>query len=290
LHAALGHEIGHVLSKEYLASQQQKDYVQLANEVLQWIAQDPASGPATEGGAEEYFTMCCDLRNAAINEIVADLYAIQCFGPAAFFSLHEMAQQYAMDESPIEARFYPPWRLRLRYAARALSEYSYLPIRGVDDRDAEVLAAEVARLTSEAEDTTYDNEWSQNVITIAYQSVERSISSIHQFLREKVVSTAVSPEMLYGQTRALVDRLLQQLPPCGNETDPTSPKPATLPAILNAAWFYRLLRISKIKQETADWQKEYLDEMEIVQRLTLRAIETSYWQKEFRNAQTRIHN
>ena len=30
--------------------------------------------------------------------------------------------------------------------------------------------------------------------------------------------------------------------------------------------------------------------MEIVQRLTLRAIETSYWQKEFRNAQTRIHN
>jgi len=185
----------------------------------------------------------------------------------------------------------------LSLITRALSEYSYLPIRGVDDRDAEVLAAEVARLTSEAESTTHDNEWSQGIVTIAYQSVESSIPSIQQFLREKVVSTAVSPEMLYGQTKVLVDRLLRQLPPCGNETDPTSPEPATLPAILNAAWFYRRLRISRIKQETADWQKEYLDEMEIVQRLTLRAIETSYWQKEFRywqkefrNAQTRIHN
>ena len=131
LHAALGHEIGHVLAKEYLTSQKQSVYVQLAQDLLQWMDENPnfvQSLPPSPSTAEDLFTWVCSLRDGAINEIVADLYAVRCFGPAAFFSLHEMAQQYAMDESPLAAHYYPPWRLRLRCAARVFGVNYLFPL------------------------------------------------------------------------------------------------------------------------------------------------------------------
>ena len=287
LHPVLGHEVGHLVAKRYFTeppTEEMDDYVAIVKEIQKLIKKQSQRQDQQQDIVQilENLEMVRPYRESALKEIISDVCAVRLFGPAALLSLYEIARQYELDVSPAEANYYPPWRLRLRYAARALDKFGYFPIPIPEADKLVAITEEIGEIKSKANDSNQDKLWlTEPLICIAYDSLDKAIDRVMTFVDRQVVPRYASAEVLYKHVLRLVERLECRIPPCGDESDPMKPVPATLPAILNAAWFYRILRSRAIVGTGENWQKDYAEDMEVTQRLTLRAIETSHWQRIF---------
>lgn len=116
-HAIFGHELGHPIASDYLASEV-KDYKELKNQVSGLVDKELEKSTVDDDDKlkfkAELFKQILKIRKRALEELISDAVGIFIFGPSAFFAFFELFLSSNLDAEPISDEFYPPPRMRMR--------------------------------------------------------------------------------------------------------------------------------------------------------------------------------
>ncbi len=292
-HTDLGHEIGHLVAKDYLEeeSRQSRYLIDLSNQVLEEVRKKqktPLTPLEEEIAVTEVLRRVVAIRRRGLEELISDIFGVKLFGLAALLALFEMSLADPLDDLPDqETNFYPPWRTRLRLGFLALEQARFIPVArphytfsGIE----KVLTCVDARVdtirqtvSSSTDKELINDNW---VLKIAYDSIHTSLVEVEKFLNRRFGGKFATSEDLYSQVFPLVHRLKEGILPNAIEDSATRSVPAETAAILNAAWFYRLSFLSEPFEESSD-SLSFAQKYEILNRLTLKALELSHLQKKF---------
>ena len=296
LHCDLAHEIGHLIAKAYLLYEgKNRPYLlDLRRKIADRVKAEFKDRPQLIEETIESRLLDADfIRWRGFSEIISDMFAVHLFGPAALFALFQMAIADSLDFPPTkETSFYPPWRRRLRHAIATLVGTNLLPDENESDGFAvrlpvqEKVKARVdairAMTISNVDQVALEADWTTK---IAYDSIDESIPHVETFLRQNYVNSFLDREKLYKQVYPLVERLQLKLPPNAVEVSPYDSQAADLEAILNAAWFYRIAFLERPFHE-GKFDEDFQSDYEILNALTLKAIEYSHIQQNFNKWQS----
>ncbi len=298
LHVNLGHEIGHIVLEKFLITEDSNSLKRIRARVEETLESEFQASPLLRDSAvEERVTMVQRIRRRALEEIIADFFSIYLFGPAALFALHEVATfAQSLDMVSSFTHWYPPWRLRLRFALQELSwsewknrfdqvagdfHWQSEQIRG----GTEVLDAVdkyIAGLFQIAAGTADQEFIKKNPLTmIAYESLDDTLTAAKSFLKDQLrLRTFVPSKSACKDILSLMERLHYGIPP--NEivlTDGEEPRIADISSIFNAGWFHRVAYLpSMFGFEKPDI---YFQQLDILNRLVLKGIEMSDLQREY---------
>jgi hypothetical protein len=287
LHVNFAHEIAHPLEQSYLAGEN-KDVIlrELREELLKAIRlADPVQQAKTIGTE---LGIAARKRQAALMEILSDTICARLFGPSALFALYEVAALSAsMDE--ISKDLHPPWRFRLRQILTTLEKLGFvdsksqllgwtreLPewiagIKGKIDDWLLQLHGEVAQSTDVAElEKSSTNKQ-------AYHSAEQAFPRVREFAAEKV-PTAYTPDVFGAEVPGLLERLHAELPPNRIEYNLSDNRPVSLPSILASGWLFKVGELAPVFGQD---RARYVQEVQKLNRLVLKAIELSEIQREY---------
>jgi hypothetical protein len=286
-HVLLGHEIGHPIEKEYFETHPDEENVLELEAEVEKALKKPDPG-------EELFwlhkkakllgnaqTIC----HRAIAELICDMVCLSLFGPAALFAFFEFPQTSDLDtiaHGPAKDH-YPPWRYRLRALAELTSEAwfgRFLDAGGFEARVTRCLLAYIARIRNVAAiESDRDEIRKDPARRIAYTYVDRTLPQASKFVSERLSQRGFSMDNLIGKTNS---RLLRQLehwvPPDSYIDDAGKEVAADLFTILNIGWIRLVVDFPNVPESAlnnvAD-QEEYLECVDALNRLILKAIENS---------------
>jgi hypothetical protein len=269
-HPLLGHEIGHLLVADFVESRRDSFWKRALPEVQALGGKDSIRNDAD---------WVLDCWRQTIEEVLCDAVAAFVYGPAAIFAFAAMGMIDGLDASPLEKGLYPPWRFRLRSVLDLVADY--FPVRG-DLFAATKLRGAEARLNRRFEQlrqiasSTNDRPIieSHPLLKVVYDLAPEDLSAGKIFLRRKsgISRNMLNPNALYGTLPQLLSRLESGIPPNAVGTPFNGESPATLPVIINAAWYYSIgcgydLLVDEDSRNEAARLRRRLD------TLTLKAIE-----------------
>ena len=240
-----------------------------------------------------------------VAEFVCDLLAVRLFGPAALLAFSEVNDLlYPLFEPYMR---HPPAAMRQHLMLRELDELGYFEL--ADESDWSVLwgplgliikkeMLRIARLSRfwdpiESLHNEYLNNFSGDfkekktidaVLKILANN-EKGLEVVYKFIVELEKPYFVKPDKLIPEALMLISYLEKAIPP--NTLGLTEDvEPATLPGILNAGWVRWLAVMhSGSANEHGDArefpQKELVAQRELINRLVLKAIESSEIQHQY---------
>lgn len=281
LHCDVGHELGHLIAEDYLASEPTDyligfaDFVREQSEILQqrealpdlWHQQRMA----------DRFDFLIAARRRGLEEIISDFFGVMLLGPGSLLALLAFASGQRLDTAPsYNTEFYPPWRTRLRLALEFLDRVRPFPFDASPDPASQQVLhrlqeriASIRTLVGDDSDLTVIR--GDESTKLAYDSILEAIPRIHKFMADKFGPLVIPMRNLRAEALQLVARLKNGIIP--NELH--SGSPARLESILNAGWFFRLTYL-----QPGDQAFDGVD-LKTLNRLVLRATELAFIQDEF---------
>ncbi len=294
LHANWGHEVGHILASDWIESNfaqlWQAEETQIRNKIEQEIQQEIQRNPppvdplfakfvAQEMSADQVK----DAMQAAkqgLTELICDAIGVHLFGPAALAAAIEFSAPLSIDESPLKCDMYPPWRYRIRKMVEMCEQDLQESSVELNVDNVKYPGPIIKPFWNWLRDTTYlvQNTADMQSVdsTISTREAYRVIQSKWQQIRGQALKLlpkeSREPYRLFRRLRTiedLVQKLEQDTPPNEVGRWPMN-SPASLEDILNAAWVFKLRKISN----DPNWGS--LDDFEKLFRLVLKAMEVSF--------------
>ena len=280
LHAALGHELGHLVVEEWLQKNNGKVSLGIAlrDKAIDIVDKrsDDAS-PSTElERASEITATVSEIgwrRRRLLEEYGADLVGAQFFGPASLFALAHIG--IPLPQAPYNSRakhlYYPPLAGRMELVLNSLREEtadgeSWLPLP--NDDSVRGLREAVDERVAAIESLVQGQRGSSDPIdSAAIELAQKGLQEFKVYMRERF-GEELSPSTTMVSACRLVLSLQKHLPPNDLSNDPSSIKAPPLEAVLNAAWFYRIWSIDA----NVDLSKR-VDELAVLNRLVIKALE-----------------
>ena len=301
LHSLLGHEIGHLLANRFLTKEREAAFLERVKAEVTAVADEELK--TLPAGVEEDLrrtireqTIGAALQEAltlwrrALEELLSDAAAVFLFGPAALLSMLDLAIQNPLDEAPEAAtQHYPPWRMRLRRALLLLDEEKdWFPVpsslfNGDSTRAARVndRVTFIRTLVAATSDTAAVNR--SKLAQIAFREVAALMGDGHTFLltTSKLATHRPNPKTLYQRLPVLVERLDHHIPPNAFEETLEDVRVADFAEILNATWFHKV-STSPFDAVTGEFLEKAVDARNLINNLTLKAIEFAHLATEYR--------
>ncbi len=281
-HVNWGHEVGHILAREWLKTgfgNLWKVNSPGIRKRIRAAVLKPYEGPYKLPGVVVNAKVAgllketMHLARATLKELISDAVGAHLFGPAALASLGEFSCHNILDANPLQCRGYPPWRYRLRAISKAV-----VPSLKKADKTAwqDILTTYARWIEEWAEISKPKND--HKIIDAdmrskeAYALVEANWARIWRQVLSQLPKDLQKPYRLqsrYHLVRELIERLEGGIPP--NETGiwPDT-EPAQLADIWNAAWACKIYHFKNTSEASLD---EYLTKLF---QLTLKAFEASY--------------
>jgi hypothetical protein len=290
-HTLLGHEVGHLFFAFSITSIVDMERIQadLTAKVKALVKSDSGIPELFKENTlnEDKLPRVFKVWERGFVELVSDVVCVLLFGPAAMLSYLHLFQGHDLDRLPSsENSFYPPARMRLRFVLLALEKTGLLipPDEVVRcDTDPSMrplldgLADHLEHVKKEtSEDRDLKNLAKDPYIKLAYDSVESCLMEHMDVLTAKTAAHRSSPKEFWRRMGYLVNRISLRVPPNSDDTTIDDPRPVPLDQILNAGWLYRITKIDPTLADVTSSDNEWQKEIEILNRLILRAIELSY--------------
>jgi hypothetical protein len=216
-----------------------------------------------------------DAARSGIIELVCDAIGVHLFGTAAIAAAIQFAARFALDISPLECDYYPPWRYRIRLMLDYCSED--LQVSPADGYPNTQLAPYIRWLIDAKEITASASDAKVIDSTIVTREAYRFISSNWPVIRDEALATLppssktrYSLRGRHGVINLLVERLEHRIPP--NELGNLSEEPILLQDILTAGWSFLIGRV----MTSADWGSS--EDYDLLYRLVLKACESRFVQ------------
>lgn len=304
LHCLLGHEIGHLVSREYIkesdfldrATKRIKEIsIQKVHELLRELQYEKdlkkeiplIVATIEKKEIQNQLERAGNAWRRGVEEILSDIIGALLFGPAVLFSSLEFAIQNEMDHLPsTKNNFYPPWRLRLREVQKIIEENKFFPLpeRLFELKIEESIKKQIEiirRITVITSDLEIIN--SDPILSIVYSEILQDIESIKFKLKEgaHIKNLLATPETIYKRLPHLINRLDIGVPPNASETSLNEREPVNMVEIINAAWFHKISWEDTIF-EGKEFNTKILVKRDTMNRLTLKGIEYSDIEKEYR--------
>ncbi len=308
LHPLLGHEVGHLIADEFL-NQKLIDRItikitpEIEAIVKKELKKDDNLFYQTEfeEKTDQYVNDTINIWKRGLEEIISDIVAISLFGPSVLFANYEISIQYKLDHLPDEYdnNNYPPWRMRLRYLLKYLDKQNekFFPfLTHIPDekyeKNIDLLYNEIINICK----TRTDEEEikSDKFTDIAYRNIYSLDDEVYNFLNnyKSLTEQKLIASKLYKNIDKLLIRLENDVPPNAIEYKLNERIIPSIAEIINAAWFFKIAKIDNILNQI------YHDESTIrvntfvkkqnLNRLTLKAIEYSFIDKDYQNFKKRI--
>lgn len=300
LHSLLGHEIGHLFAKEYLNKEREKEFLKsVGGKVTKIVSERVKSDyenklpllvpDLTQKMIQQEIERTTLIWQRGVEELLSDIIGAFLFGPAILFSQFEfsLSDLTGLDCLPNEGNnYYPPWRMRLRYILETVKELGFFPIakgKFNDETGAFAKASERIEVIQKISADISDRKKieSIDILKIAYEEIEKDVNNAKQFYAGKLGELIISVKEYYKRLPHLVERLSYKIPPNALEKSVDDREPATIVEIINAAWFHKLSWATSIFDKDNNFNEEVIDQRDRMNRLTLKALEYSFTEKEF---------
>ena len=288
-HVNWGHEIGHIIAAEWIQNKfshkWQKEEPKVKKEIEKNVQMNPPNVPVLFKKTEiqkmvaEKVSMAMNTAVQGLKELISDALGVHFLGPAALASSSSFCAPYSLDESPLKRGMYPPWRYRLRLMTYAC-EKDLITHDNSDNKEAKYPGmiiqpyfdwlSEIKGLVAIKTDK---DVLSKDIVTkVAYKFIEDNWDTIKNEVLDLLPSNSKQPYRLFehvSEVKQLVGKLEHDISPneFGEFPDNT---PASFEDILNAAWVFKELKLSK----DSTWRS--VDDFEKLYRLVLKAIESSF--------------
>jgi hypothetical protein len=267
LNSIIGHEIGHFYHKRWKENEYPKmldEYNKKLKEYYEGITPDDffIAYDNTEEGLK--------ILSGMYREIISDIYGYFLFGPSIIFSLYEFSTFETNLILPAEKNDYYPMT---KYRIRILMKYLLEKDRGIaellsDDREYSYYFKKHIDRINQYLSTDDDLRLFSAEKSFEKKLFESSLDSIINGIKKNI-----SGEYLdYGNINRLFDKLEKGIPI--NEIDGV---PIDITKILLAGWIYFI----KINEKHVD--NEYILNYQILMRLLLKSLHSSYVHKKYLN-------
>lgn len=275
LHAALGHELGHVFSERWIKDDENAPEVgdQLKQAVQGLLDNNPREPLLQRQAHLAGVDHLRKIRRRLLQEYTADLVGVELFGPAFVFAMASIARSQSedLDRPPsAEEDYYPSWRSRIKNAGDALMETGWLPL----PEPPKGLEAEILNVSSclkdicdlgNAEPSSFH---AHRQTSVADELARSRLPQFRAYMLSKFVQYPERNKLVLD-AYPLVERLDLKLPPNDASSSPRKQRPPELASILNAGWFYRVGWV-----EHDDRGHDFiLERLAILNRLVQKAIE-----------------
>lgn len=284
LHSIIGHEFGHRLASEYLASEDQSALMQSITTAcgdFKWHPSITNLPPLFHlPMRQEIVASILVARSRALEELVSDMVGMILFGVSSLFSLADLSSMETLDTPPSPRhRYYPPWRYRIREMMRysdttdlesqLLAIGTAQPARHVAD----VSLAKLATLRSIASaDADIHALNSDGILKRAYQDIPSALLAAQAFVEARLGGMTFPTSDVAAQCNELLHRLALGILP--NEC---SASDCDFRMALAAGWLYRASRLP-VPFEFREWAPE---DDETLSRLVLKATEAIQLRTDF---------
>lgn len=319
LHCLLGHEIGHLASKEFIKRFREKALQNIKNDINPIIVErinarfdEVMNKKKTENGTEIPPLFLHEIKKGLIQEelsrairkatkawengleeILSDIIGCILFGPALLFSLLEIALQKSdgLDVKPSdENRYYPPWRMRLREVANIVNDMTVFPLPKDKFKNKNIPQSVSERFDIikdiVKEETDQKQIETDVTLNISYKYIKEHINEGKKFFIEKYKPLSKDfynkESDFYEKISHLIERLALGIPPNAYEKSVNEREPVDLTYIFNATWFYKISYTKKLIDEEGNLNEEIKNEQDRMNRLALKAIEYSDIEKKYR--------
>ena len=303
LHCALGHEIGHLKAREYLTDREQGVLQAIRDKII----------PIVEAEIKEKYSDVPPLMQQSIyqrlaqskierathawrrglEELLSDTVGTILFGPALLFSIFEITNQdlTGLDKIPgTDNNFYPSWRMRLRNILEALRTFGFYPLPSDEGLEPvkDVINAVNQRfkviedIVKDTKDKTSISE--DSILKIAYDEIECDVSKARDYYKNDSEKLFGKTFNLYKDLPDLINRISFEIPPNACEKSTDDRRPSKIIEILNAAWFSRLAWEDRLFSRDGQFNDKLCEKRDIMNRLTLKALEYSDIEVDFLNA------
>jgi hypothetical protein len=122
-----------------------------------------------------------------------------------------------------------------------------------------------------------------DILKIAYESISKALPEVNTFLDEHVNSSFPDLNESLEDIFYLCHRIKYDLPPNAIEkSSPFDPKVPGIREIINAGWFYKITYLSE--KTTSENYKEYLNRLDLLNRLIFKALELSDFSNYYKKA------
>ena len=273
LHAALGHELGHLLASDFLHQDQGDPSVGNAIKSKSHEVNQGAVAPLL--AFNETVEQMTYARKRMLEEYFADVIAIELFGPAALFTMASVALSALSDIDKPPSRYsdyYPSWRQRLRRATEHLKQTAWWPLtfanenanrenfQAVRDRVDQIEAVATAQPPASVV---------HPIVDAAHELAQSHIAVFRTHAQTVILQNYPSRRTLLADSEVATFRLVKRLPPNDVGSRALEPKYPALASILNAGWFYRIGWIERGQDLSAEWREQLC----VAQRLVSKAVE-----------------
>lgn len=287
LHANWGHEVGHILAAKWVntnfgtawASNEIEIKLRIWDHVKNNLPPVPLfRDMVIQEDVAKQLRVTMESARHGLVELLCDMVGVHILGPSFIAAAMEFAARFAMDVSPLQSSYYPPWRYRIRMMLQHCDPDLNDNI-GIGYPNQEIKSfiewlKRGQRLTAVSGDFQVIQA---NVVTDeAYKFISTHFDKAAQEVLSMLPTALAQPYRLYEHhdiIAKLIVRLQQGVPP--NEICHLSMQPASFQDILTAAWAHKMNQIDK----NPSWGNS--DEYNLLFRLVLKGCESSYVHSEF---------
>lgn len=302
LHSLICHEIGHLISEDFIAERKPEFLPNNVNRIINSIVLDdlPEDNLFSPIIKEQRKQIACNNAFKAwehgLRELLADIIGAILFGPALLFSLFEFSLNDKLDFIPNATNgFYPPWRMRIRTVFKIIEEShenselhkTFFPLEFTDSSLNDVCKSINDRYNLIKEisssDSDIENLQSDKPISIAYEQVLQDATDAIVYFKNELSDHLKTPDFMYRYLPHLIKRIKHGITPNAFEPSLENRKAVSLVEIINAVWFYKISCENNIFASDGTLNKDILKLRDRMNRLTLKAIEFSDIESEFEN-------
>jgi hypothetical protein len=279
LHATLGHELGHPIADKFLQSesgtQKFNDGFHRAVQRLTAAVEGNAVNEAALDTLREDITYLMEFRTRGLQELISDCVGALLFGFSAVFASYDVLTINALDALPDYRQMYPPRRSRLRLQYRILEKTGHVSqIRSLSGVD-RTLRSKIDKFVDHLEqligqDHDVNKLRTDRIIGAAYDWINETIDDAIDFAMTEVGAVAYDVARVSDEVPELIQRLDMGLPPNEIGKYPNTTLVDWRSAILSA-WLCRLNESAPMN--SPDDPKKHSDRLDVLNRLTLKAIE-----------------
>jgi hypothetical protein len=293
LHAIFGHELGHPLATEFLASERTSPAYSAAlrrvTDALMAQYNLSTAPRGALGGSPEQTKAFVDglrrvlvLRKRGLQELISDCVGVLLFGPSAFFASYDILSVGELDEAPGTGT-YPPRRFRLRVVKNLLDAEGYTPtLESALQASEPTIFGALARYLKHineltARQTDKSNLGADPLIKLAYDWIEETLPGGTAFVRKKLEAVRYDPNRMSAEVPELIERLRIRVPPSEIGVPPNA-QVIDWRSALVAGWACRLHML----EDPAAGTDKGIEQAETINRLVLRAVEFTILGDEYR--------
>lgn len=295
MHALLGHELGHLMARAYSAPVTHSAGFEKKIRDTKLGTRDGKRSKTNGSRTQQLLENDADIeraliaRQVAIKEYAADAASIYLIGLPALFA----TAQLAMGRSPRHAResqrgAYPTWGNRLVFMLAQIEEAGWLDglnrlLRGLKGTARDRVFALVRRIDDIRSWVGVRPQWKvpDRWLQSGHASAQSLVPDIRQFLSMTYARCFASVEDTISALPTLLARILSSLPPDNTNERELPFVTATLEQILLASWCCSLSD-PEATFEADDFEKHTHDRMEMLRRLTMKAVENVDFVDRFR--------